>query len=146
MDSTNFNLFGIILSVVLRNRSDEDLYFVIRNCKFLFGEDVVDDMVHTVFKEKNRVPLGITEEDVDYYYEFKSSFFNEDTIFNLEEVFDLSPKENCTIDNDKYLKACASTIKDLEKQGLEMGVDYSFANGVLLLTDETADKLENKSH
>lgn len=141
MDSTNFNLFGIILSVVLRSRSDEDLYFVLKNCKSLFGEDIVDDIIHKIFREKNRVPLGIKEEDVDYYYEFKSSFFDGDTINNLEEVFDISPRDNRNINNDDYLRACALTIKDLEKQGLEMGVDYSFANGVLLLTDETADKL-----
>jgi hypothetical protein len=141
MDSLNFNLFGIILSIVLRNKSDEDLYFIIRNCSGLFSEEIVDDAIHKIFAPNNSKKLGITEEEIDYYYDFKSSFFNQDTIENLEEVFDCSPHEKRNINNDDYLEACTLLVKDLDKQGFELGIDYSFSNGVLLLTEETADKL-----
>jgi hypothetical protein len=67
--------------------------------------------------------FGLFEDDCDFYWNLAEHVVNEDN-------------DNDEVTEEEFEMMCAKTVKDFEKKGLKLGIDYSFHERDILMTDK----------
>jgi hypothetical protein len=115
-------LFGFSVVLALKNRDKGAVFYLLREAGNLYDPETV---AQALFKILKLMPdqFGLFEDDCDFYWNLAEHVVNEDN-------------DNDEVTEEEFEMMCAKTVKDFEKKGLKLGIDYSFYERDILMTDK----------
>lgn len=134
MFNNNFDtILQAFLHVTIKHRDEKGLLYCVQTLAKTVTNDEFNDLINNYFLENME---SLSDEDIYFYEDTANNFINGNT--NIVEQSVSKVKKEKTTDMRKIKKA----IELFEKNGLQLGLDYSFHNGQIRMKKESKDKIQ----